>query len=308
MVPNEPVRHHYIPQFLLRNFSCDQGRHLHYFSKIDGKDQIREIRETFMERNLYRDNINYPELPTQIEHDLARYEHEVSTLLCTHFMDGRAINITLEEHERLILFFAVMGFRSLGTEKQFAETMSRTGKKFYRRYQYNRDYIDLWKRNLGYIVNCRSMAEIAAHPDIDEPFKLFFFRDTVGITGKYLVVAERKGLVSFVIGDTYPVLISGELPNGLELPVYSICPISPDRVILIVNNGADGEPDSVLNFRKIVLDPPILCGDSQTLKIVVKRLEDSEVNYFNSLLIKEASCGFAHRSEEIPQLPDICEV
>ncbi|MBQ8859345.1 MAG: DUF4238 domain-containing protein, partial [Clostridia bacterium] len=62
------IRHHYIPQFILRNFSSDR-RHLWYFDKITEQVSRRSIQETFMVENLYYDEINAEDY-MKIEKDL----------------------------------------------------------------------------------------------------------------------------------------------------------------------------------------------------------------------------------------------
>lgn len=69
MSKKEPIRHHYVPQFILRNF-CDDNGYVNYFNKNTNIIALREPRDIFMERNLYRDQVNYPENPTKIETDL----------------------------------------------------------------------------------------------------------------------------------------------------------------------------------------------------------------------------------------------
>ena len=74
----EPVRHHYIPQFLLRNFCFDDRKHLFYYDKKASETSKRKTQEIFMVKNLYRDDINNSENPTKIESDMARFESEVA--------------------------------------------------------------------------------------------------------------------------------------------------------------------------------------------------------------------------------------
>lgn len=96
------------------------------------------------------------------------------------------------------------------------------------------------------LLNCRSMREVWEHKKIDAPIKAFFLRDTFGLNGLYFAVAERRGPLDFLISDVYPTLITGTTVWGTELHMYSICPISPDRVILLVSNGVLGAPKSVV--------------------------------------------------------------
>ena len=58
MMNKEPVRHHYIPQFILRNFCFNDRDDLFYFDKKDSQISVKKTRDIFMVRNLYRDEIN----------------------------------------------------------------------------------------------------------------------------------------------------------------------------------------------------------------------------------------------------------
>ncbi len=61
----EPKRHHYIPQFILKNFCYDENNHLLYFDKKSGKISSEDTRDVFMVKNLYRDEINNADNPTK---------------------------------------------------------------------------------------------------------------------------------------------------------------------------------------------------------------------------------------------------
>ena len=295
----EPKRHHYIPQFILKNFCFDDNNHLLYFDKQSGEVSSEDTRDVFMVKNLYRDEINNADDPTKIEKDLAVFENEVSRIIKDKFLCGRDIVLTLQEDQKLKLFFAIMGFRSKETNHKFGDKISKESKVFYKQYQQDGDYTDLWKRNLGYVVNCRSIEEVLNHPHIDDPFKVFFRRDTVGIFGMYIVVVEAKENDGFIIGDTYPVVISGSTDSGLQLHLYSIHPISHNRTILLADVGAEAAPRYVTNFRDCVLRQPILDNVSGTIKIRVKSLYPEEVQYLNREVAKNSNEGFAFRKEPI---------
>ncbi|MDE7323849.1 MAG: DUF4238 domain-containing protein, partial [Lachnospiraceae bacterium] len=76
----DPVKHHYIPQFILRNFCFDDRSRLYFYNKKTSKTIIRKTKEIFMIRNLYRDDINNIDNPMKIEKDIARFESEVAQI------------------------------------------------------------------------------------------------------------------------------------------------------------------------------------------------------------------------------------
>ncbi len=297
----EPIRHHYIPQFILRNFCFNDNNDLYYYDKESQETTIRNTRDVFMEKNLYRDEINHSDNPTKIENDLARFENEISQIINGRFLNDKEITLTFDEEERLRIFFAIMGFRSKNASNIFSENTSRQNKEFYSCFQGNDNLEDLWKKNLGYIVNCRTVEEILNHENVDIPMKIFFQRDTVGFFGMYFVVVERKENEDFIIGDAYPVIENGLLDNGIQVPIYSMFPISPSRVILLVSNGAETTPKDVVYLRRGVFTKPKIDNDNMTFTIRVKGLYNEEVRHLNSMVVKNAQEGIAFQKTINPK-------
>ena len=198
-----------------------------------------------MVKNLYRDERSFPDLPTKTEGALAKYESEVAPILQEKILAADEIRLTVEEDAKLKLFFAVMGFRSKGTSLLFEKNMTDAAKKMYRRYQKDGDYTDLWKRNLSHLAACRSNDEVQRHTEIDDPFKLFFRRDTGSVCGHVddFAVAESAESELFIIGDTYPVDISVSSDGKYWLHLlFRYFLLSPRRVLLLVANGAREGP------------------------------------------------------------------
>ena len=183
----------------IRNF-CDEEGYVNYFDKASGKIIQYEPIDIFMQKTLYRDEVNHTADPTKIEKDLSIFENEIAKLIKEKFLVGDNIILTAQEEEKLKLFLAIMGFRAYNTQLQFEGNKNGNSMKLYSYYQKNEDYIDMWKRNLGYLVNCRSVEEVWKHPHIDEPIKIFLTRDTLGIWGLYLVVAKIKKMVGLSLG------------------------------------------------------------------------------------------------------------
>ena len=289
----EPIRHHYIPHFISRNFCCDNENHLHYYDKINDEYSVKTTQEIFMEKNLYLDSINSPNERMKIEKDLAKYEGEVAQIINKRFLIDHDIVITPEEDEKLKLFFALMGFRSKNASKKFGENASDESKEFYTMFQENGDLTDLWKRNLGYLVNCRSLRDVLNHPNIDAPFKVFMGRDTVGLTGMYFIVAERRGPLDFVISDAYPTLIQGEITDNFAITMYLIIPLSPNRVLFVAANGVERAPISVSYFKKDFFVKPRQNRETKEITIHVKKLYEKDIKYVNGEVLKNYCEGFA---------------
>ena len=291
----EPIRHHYIPQFILRNFACDNDKKLVcYYDKESQSVLKHEIREIFMERNFYRDEINCKDKPVQIEHDLSVYEREVAELIKAKFFDKRKIELTEEEDSAIKLFFAIMSFRNINAKEKFSDEASKEFKDFYKCFQGNEDLEDFWKRNLGHLVKCRSMKEVANHPEIDPPIKLFMQRDTNALYGKYIIVVEPKEGDGFILGDCYPLVFTGDF---LRLPLYDVCPLSPNRAIIIASRGVAHARRDVLSLRPGVFDLPEINENVNSI-IITKRLLLDEVQFINREIEKNSHKGFIFSKSE----------
>ncbi len=289
----EAIRHHYIPQFILRNFSKD-GVHVYYKSSFTNVIKKVEICNIFMEQNLYRDEINYCENPTKIELDLARYENEVSKIIKDKILDKKRILLSQEESDSLKLFFAIMSFRSQNTKENFEKNFSIESKKFYSQIQKNGNMNDLWKRNLGAIVNCRSLKEVISNKEIDEPFKIFMKRDTEGMIGSYFVFCEKRGPIDFIISDGCPIFISCEGPNGIKIPVYSYFPLSSNIIMINVYNQIRELPQSILRLDKEIFKyPKKRIGD--IIEYNVMKLYKNDVLKINKEVIENAKKGIVFK-------------
>ena len=104
---NEPIRHHYIPQFILRNFCFDDNGNVHYYDKNNNIYSVEQTRDVFMSKHLYRDEINSPDNPTKLEHDLAVYENEVSIIIKNKCLKCTEFTLDMKEDAKLRLFFAI---------------------------------------------------------------------------------------------------------------------------------------------------------------------------------------------------------
>ena len=210
MKNKEAKRHHYIPQFILRNFCFDEKENVKYFNKHTKNVETKNIRNIFMENNLYRDEINCGDDPTQLEKDFSKYENEISRIVKRMLNDDEIV-LTFFEYESLKLFLAISGMRTKNAKEMFGDT--KENELFYKQWQENGNINDLWKRNLEHLVKCRSWKEVSENDAIDEPIKQFVRRDTVGLIGKYFVVVEQRGEESFVLGDCFPLTMVTNFPG-----------------------------------------------------------------------------------------------
>jgi hypothetical protein len=250
-----------------------------------------------MQKNLYRDEINQPKEPTKIETDAAKFENEASQII-KHFREDDEFVLSYEDSEKLKLFFAIMGFRAKRVGERFADGEAKPFLEIYSKYQKNEDYLDFWKRQLGYLMNCRSYNEVIIHSDIADPIKLFMRRDTYGLYGTYFVLLEKRGSEEFVITDTYPTVIFGSGPNISRMNMYSMFPISPKRLILLAYHGVEDVPENVLGLRRVVFRKSENAEENGAVIIRPRKIYEIDVKSINRILEKESVEGFAFQNRE----------
>ena len=297
---NIPIKHHYIPQFILKNFCFDESNHIHFFFFYTHAITIKATREVFMKPFLYQDNINHPDKEMQIEIDFAKYENEVSQFF-KRFSTKKEICLTNSENELLKLFVAIMRLRSDMSSNFFKQELSEESKEFYSKYQPDGNFDDFWKRNLGNILSCRSWREVNEHENIDLPFKAFMKRDAYGIADMYFIVAERRGGTDFVLSDSYPTVIYEQLTKddkSIEIPMFDFLPLSPERMLLFVSTSVRFSNESVTHFSNEFLKPPRKNHDNNQITIKVKKVYENDVEYINQELIKNNKEGFIFKDKE----------
>lgn len=80
MSKQESKRHHYIPQFILKNF-YNENQQINYWDIAKAKLETRNTKNIFMGKNMYRDEKFNSNDPTKIETQFAVFESEISELI-----------------------------------------------------------------------------------------------------------------------------------------------------------------------------------------------------------------------------------
>lgn len=282
------VRQHYIPQFILKNFSYDTNKEkVFFFGAGENEYSSLYVSNVFMEKYLY----SKAEDKLGIEESLAKFEADVAPIF-KKLNNDTEIRLSFSEDERLRVFLSLLAFRAAGTRDQF-ENMSEFSKELYGRSATDTDMKDIWLQNVHLVSQCRSIKEVLSNPQISSPLKVFIINE---FSAFYMCVLERRGSVDFLISDCYPVIMNGEgiLPNGMSfnLPIYYFYPISDSRVIVLVTNNIKDVPRSVANldYAKTLKDPK---GSFDRMHLIFRpaRLYSQDVEWINEMVVKNAKTG-----------------
>jgi hypothetical protein len=284
MAAKESVRHHYISRFLMRPFSYDTDR-VFYFDKASNAVKMRDISGLFMGKNLYRDETHFPDDPTKIEDDFSKLEDKAARII-RQFRESDEVMITVEEAEILKVFFALMSLRAERVKDMFSENMKQENKAFYAHYRKDESFVDMWRRNISEIVKCKSPAEVIKNPKIDEPFRLFIHRDSIGIAGTYFTIIQSGESREFILGDAYPTVVD----DGF-IPMYAIFPISPQRAIMLCYDGVTFAKLEMLGLKKKSFFQHPRKLEDGTMRIHTGVMDDEDVNRVNKRIFDASEEG-----------------
>lgn len=301
----EPKRHHYIPQFILRNFQ-DENSQVTYWNIENSKLEKRNTRSVFMNMNMYRDEINHQDNPTSIESTLAVFEQEIAELIKEKFLTSNEVVITREELEKLRIFLSLLSFRSNSRMEQYRNNnFNASTRKILENYS-PAGFEDLWKREVEELAKCRSYSDIESNEVVDPIIKTDFIND---LKGMYMTLVDARG-GEFLLTDIYPTLEIFPVQPGVNLHMHCFYPLSPTRMLILNHIMFKEETsDPLLNamkaFSKITGDmiiPPkskhvmataFLPGDTYIYK--VRKIYQDDVEYINALFLNEARVGVMFR-------------
>lgn len=296
---NEPYRHHYIPQFIIKNFgSNEMGSWVKYYDKKRKIFLNLPTQEVFKYNDLYRDEVNNPDDPAKIEKDFAKYEGEISTLFRDKILNAKSdVVLTMEEHDSLLLFLALMQFRSKNAMYALGKKAGEDIKALFKEFNFDGDLVPLWRKNLGFLANCRSLKDVLKSPDIDDLFKAFIAKETFGIVGRFLIFVERRGNEDFLLSDLYPLIHNGISDSGISVPLMTYFPISPSRMIISACIGAERTYQEARIFDKSFFARPYSSDNGKAFKFHIRKMYERDIHEMNKEIFELATEGIVVSNE-----------
>lgn len=156
---SEAKRHHYIPQFILKNFLDNKGQVFYWDIEKEVLEK-RNPRSIFMIFDMYRDEVNHKDKPTSIESSLAIFEGEIATLIRQKFLKDNEIIITRSELEALRIFLSLLSFRSDLRKDQYKNCKFNESTKTLLEKYAKGNFEDLWKREIEILSKCRTFKDV----------------------------------------------------------------------------------------------------------------------------------------------------
>ena len=185
---SEAKRHHYIPQFILKNFLDNKGQVFYWDIEKEVLEK-RNPRSIFMNFDMYRDEVNHKDKPTSIESSLAIFEGEIATLIRQKFLKDNEIIITRSELEALRIFLSLLSFRSDLRKDQYKNCKFNESTKTLLEKYAKGNFEDLWKREIEILSKCRTFKDVKESEEIDPIIKTDFMNDIIGF---YMTIKKHK--------------------------------------------------------------------------------------------------------------------
>ncbi|BDP34865.1 TPA: DUF4238 domain-containing protein [Vibrio parahaemolyticus] len=119
MSKNEPKKHHYVPQFILKKFAQGKKKRIYVFDKRKLRFFASHVRDTGHENNFYQDDhLGYG---SSTELKLSSLESSCAPILDKIVQAESISDISNEEHQLICLFVAVQIIRTNHTREFLAE-------------------------------------------------------------------------------------------------------------------------------------------------------------------------------------------
>ncbi len=279
------IRHHFIPQFILRNF-------LNYNDKLDYYDKINDLvveeltSNVFMEKNLNFDVLNHPENPLWIEEELSFFESDIAPLIKKLNNDDEIV-LLKEEVFKLRLFLFIMMFRSKHVRNEFLK-FNNHDLELYKLFQDFDNSEDLWKKNLSELLKCKNETDLKKFKNINP---IILNKCLYNIINYYTTVIEKRGSTGFIMSDVYPVVYYRNIYQK-EFPVCLLCPISPYRMLVLnfMENDKIFKNDNVIT-KNFSYPPQPFDRKNYSIKLIVKKVYEKEVKEINKIIYESAIEG-----------------
>lgn len=299
----EPRKHHYIPQFILRNF-YNSNNLVNYWNIETSKLETRNTKKIFMNVDMYRSEQLNIDDPTQIEFNFSIFECEIAKLIAEKgFINSKEIVIRRDELEKLRIFISLLSFRSNFRMEQYKNSFfDPETKEILMHYQPDGNFENLWKNELNILAKCRTYKQIKDSNEIDPILKEEFLND---LKGYYMTIADARG-GQFILSDIYPTFEAFQTQEA-TITMHYLLPLSPTRLLLL-NHIAFKKECSSNQLTKRMLDISKIKGDlietpknkydkgivtsmDDEFVYKVKKIYEDDIIYVNELILNEARVG-----------------
>lgn len=225
---NITKKHHYVPQFILKNFSKDKKR-INIWNVNEKKQFKMQVEVAFQKKYLYKDD-NNKEDTMHIENAFSKLESDVAPIIKKIIDSKNKIELNRLELKLIKKFLHLMEFRSKNRNRQYKNSLFDPLTELSLKSKCkDEDYVALWLRELKYLIE----NEIDFGINEETPLTLPIFQEVIKhYKGTFVVVFDACQGEEFFLTDNYGTF---EKSSVTGLPIISFYPLSPRKLIALVS-------------------------------------------------------------------------
>ncbi|MCG2572320.1 DUF4238 domain-containing protein [Acinetobacter sp. ME22] len=286
-----PKKQHYVPQFILRNFSFSKKHQIFAFNKSQVKKFITTVKDSASENGFY--NLNIGGEKYTLEYKLSKLEARCGEVIKKICDDESIKNITDEDHQFLCIFVASLLLRV----KKQREVIN----------QLNTSMAD-WLKNMGIDPSSVGNFKLLEKEEIDKLHILFTDESVFDISDhlyrKHIVLLKAPSGASFMISDNPVVMynywprefrgnkgvglpgIEIQIPLSKKLSLSFICPVFISSLIKAVDSikTCKSSNHKISDLDKLHAEILI----SSIKEGMAKKVSEKIVRFYNSLQIQDS--------------------
>lgn len=288
MASNIPVNHHYVPQFLLRNFSIDHEM-IYMYRLKEQRIVKRNIKYNYNKDNLYKD-VSEEDVMI-VERLFSELEGKVAAIINRILEASNQIVLDRLEVEMVKRFLYLMEFRSKRRKSQYEnKNFTPLTEMILDMKIEGKEYVQLWLNELKILLQHTkydmdyNKLSLAIHWDFE------YYMDQT-----FIVIWDACQDERFLITDNFGTFeLSREHP---PLKLFLLFPLSPRRMIVLANKMYElpntwRELDSefsmdIVEFPKNERVSNYAINMEDKYRYQIKRIRNKDVIHANELLINE---------------------
>jgi hypothetical protein len=297
---NNKQYHHYIPRFILKNFSINENKEdIKIYNLNEDKINICKIRKSYGIENMYKD-LNETDV-MYIEKNLSLIESTCANIINKIKKEDHVINISREDVENIKRFFFIMTYRHKSRRDQYLNNdfdifIKKEINDFMKKYNFKTPK-DVWLNNIKQILDTE-------HEKIKDNEKIFSVIKNDYITNcisTFISIWKIEDESEFILTDNCFSVFEGAYPIVIY---HSFFIVSPKIVIVFVNiifkKGSDdkfynkkfGVKSSLFNESygtepKVEYILPTKYNKKDKFIYKIKKINKNTVYLINSLFLNE---------------------
>lgn len=278
--------HHYIPRFILKNFSIDKNKEdIKIYNINEDEINISKIKKSYGIKNMYKDldekDVMY------VEKKISKFESICANIINKIKKEDNVININRQDVENIKKIFFIMTYRHKSRRDQYLndnfDFLTKKEINDFMKKQKIKTLKDVWLNNIKQILD-------TDHEKIQDNEKIFFIIRNdyfINCLGTFISIWKIEDESEFILTDNCFSVFEGAYPIVIY---HSFFIVSPKIVIVFANIIFKKGHDSKLYNKEFGVKPTFFNESFGT---------EPNVEYFVSPKIPNKKDNFVYNIKKI---------